>query len=421
MPHCCFGGCNSDSRFGRPGYDETVKFYRFPQPCLQLRDNVLVWTDSQEKHHLGSCKKCQISWKWLVKSNRRDPKFLSIRSVSKNFTICSKHFEEPPAVMDYEKYTPTPAARSVKEYPADVDNMRRKSQDMDYDIDSSEDTQEASEVEQRPVSPPPKKENRHHRSSRDLKMDELRQELQDLMSGRHPEYLSRCRQLELDLERRHQLNSLYRDHAIELAEKEYVEEKKAAQVDYDDKSELLKTNLIQFLEDKRRIIESDYQTTMELNVGDISETKLPTRNLRRRALDSTPAQEKRRGKISTAPCQIQHQLDEKDIDDDLRAIARARRTASLGVNGIQTLGPFPPSVNPSDIKIEDGKLLYEKKWFHRGQTVFVEGRHMAKFPAVICNIGTESIHVKRVADSTKVRVSLNNLMKGSITIKRRAS
>lgn len=44
-----------------------------------------------------------------------------------------------------------------------------------------------------------------------------------------------------------------------------------------------------------------------------------------------------------------------------------------------------------ETKIEDGKLLYERKWFHRGQSVFVEGRDFPKIPATISAIGTEVV------------------------------
>lgn len=63
-----------------------------------------------------------------------------------------------------------------------------------------------------------------------------------------------------------------------------------------------------------------------------------------------------------------------------------------------------------DTRIEDGKLLFEKRWYeqfsylsislfmnyfdlryHRGQPVFVEGRQMTKFPAVISAIGNETV------------------------------
>lgn len=32
-----------------------------------------------------------------------------------------------------------------------------------------------------------------------------------------------------------------------------------------------------------------------------------------------------------------------------------------------------------ETRIEDGKLLYEKRWYHRGQSVFVEGNTLIFF------------------------------------------
>lgn len=47
-----------------------------------------------------------------------------------------------------------------------------------------------------------------------------------------------------------------------------------------------------------------------------------------------------------------------------------------------------------ETRIEDGKLLYEKRWFHRGQSVFVEGRDLPKFPASISAIGNDVVCIK---------------------------
>lgn len=46
-----------------------------------------------------------------------------------------------------------------------------------------------------------------------------------------------------------------------------------------------------------------------------------------------------------------------------------------------------------ETRIEDGKLLYEKRWFHRGQQVYVEGKDMPKFAATISAIGNEVVSI----------------------------
>lgn len=49
-----------------------------------------------------------------------------------------------------------------------------------------------------------------------------------------------------------------------------------------------------------------------------------------------------------------------------------------------------------ETKIEDGKLLYERRWYHRGQPIYVEGKDISKFAAHISAIGTEAVSVKKI-------------------------
>lgn len=44
-----------------------------------------------------------------------------------------------------------------------------------------------------------------------------------------------------------------------------------------------------------------------------------------------------------------------------------------------------------ETRIEDGKILYEKRWFHRGQQIYVEGKDLPKFAATITAIGNEVV------------------------------
>lgn len=66
-------------------------------------------------------------------------------------------------------------------------------------------------------------------------------------------------------------------------------------------------------------------------------------------------------------------------------------------------------INP-DVRIENGKLLFEKRWYekityvytfntsilllfryHRGQPIFVVGEHKKSFEAIITSIGNETV------------------------------
>lgn len=55
----------------------------------------------------------------------------------------------------------------------------------------------------------------------------------------------------------------------------------------------------------------------------------------------------------------------------------------------------PPSTeaNLVETRIEDGKLWYERRWYHRGQPVYVEGMEMSRFGANIAAIGTEVVSI----------------------------
>lgn len=82
----------------------------------------------------------------------------------------------------------------------------------------------------------------------------------------------------------------------------------------------------------------------------------------------------------------------------------------------------PPQQQPLvETKIEDGKLLYERRWFHRGQPVYVEGKDIPRFSANISAIGSEAIWVKKTSDGQKVRIFTNQLSRGKVSIKRRAN
>lgn len=108
-------------------------------------------------------------------------------------------------------------------------------------------------------------------------------------------------------------------------------------------------------------------------------------------------------------------------------------TTTTTTNG-QQAQPAPPPTSTSqqqqqqnnqqplvETRIEDGKLLYERRWFHRGQPVYVEGRDIQRFSANISAIGSEAIWVKKTSDGQKVRIFTNQLSRGKVSIKRRAN
>lgn len=239
------------------------------------------------------------------------------------------------------------------------------------------------------------------------KLANFKNQLEQLKNSTHPEYIRRVRKLELQYNERLRVNAIFREFSIECVEREFITEKKAAVKEYDEKRADLKENLISDFEEKRKSIEAE-RYNMELT-GDPTETKpTVTRKLRRRPNDPIPMTAEKRRKPTVG--QLVYQLDEKEIDNDLKLISRGKtqtpvRPPSVGSNGLSPLVPnlpiassLPPTESYSmvETKIEDGKLLYERRWFHRGQPVYVEGKDLAKFPATILSIANDGVSLNKI-------------------------
>ena len=50
-----------------------------------------------------------------------------------------------------------------------------------------------------------------------------------------------------------------------------------------------------------------------------------------------------------------------------------------------------PSQPKYIVRIADSKLFYEKRWFHRGQNIYVDSKDTGKVSAVISSIGTNEV------------------------------
>ncbi|KAL5016824.1 hypothetical protein ScPMuIL_006413 [Solemya velum] len=81
--------------------------------------------------------------------------------------------------------------------------------------------------------------------------------------------------------------------------------------------------------------------------------------------------------------------------------------------------PASPVENLSDIKIDDGRLYYDKRWFHRNQPVFVESKENGKTSGVIASVGTQEIWIRKTTDNSRVRIYLSQLQKGKFILRRR--
>ncbi|XP_059619296.1 sin3 histone deacetylase corepressor complex component SDS3 isoform X1 [Phlebotomus argentipes] len=260
------------------------------------------------------------------------------------------------------------------------------------------------------------------------KLSNLKKQLEELKNGSHAELVRRVKKLEYQYKERLRLNEIYRDYLVECVERDYILEKKAAVKEFEEKKTDLKENLLTDFEDRRKMIESEHNS-MELTSDSMEVKPTVTRKLRRRPNEPIPVVEKRRKPTNG---QLVLLLDEKDVENDLKLISRGKamtpmRPPSLPNNGIPTSPAAIPASHHEtppvvEAKIEDGKLLYERRWFHRGQPVFVEGKDFHRFPATISAIGNDTICVKKLTDAgSKFKINTSHLSQGKVSIKRRAN
>ncbi|KAM7391176.1 hypothetical protein PAMP_021885 [Pampus punctatissimus] len=146
----------------------------------------------------------------------------------------------------------------------------------------------------------------------------------------------------------------------EQVERNYIKEKKAAVKEFDDKKVELKENLIAELEEKKKMIENE-KLTMELT--------------------------------GVSPSSPEHV-------------------------------PSAPMESPSqryEARIEEGKLYYDKRWYHKSQAIYLESKDNTKISCVISSVGTNEIWVRKTSDSTKMRIYLGQLQRGAFVIRRRSA
>lgn len=124
---------------------------------------------------------------------------------------------------------------------------------------------------------------------------------------------------------RNRINEAFRDHEHESIEREYSNERLLAAREFEEKKIELRESLVSDLEEKKKQVEQE-RYSMEL-MSDLTEVKpMSTRKLRRRPNEPIPLPEKRR---KTPQSQITFLLEDKEIDDDLKALSKGSYKDSM--------------------------------------------------------------------------------------------
>ncbi|KAJ7387181.1 Sin3 histone deacetylase corepressor complex component SDS3 [Desmophyllum pertusum] len=126
-------------------------------------------------------------------------------------------------------------------------------------------------------------------------------------------------------------------------------------------------------------------------------------------------------------------LDDEEIMEDLKALnkfvslpcevssSQVPSQNKTGTSRIKTSsgnGSHTEISYPMEVRSEDGKLLYDKKWFHKGCGVVVETRENGRYSGSLHSVGQSEIWIKKT-DNTKVRIYISSLMKGKFHLKKK--
>ncbi|XP_047495228.1 sin3 histone deacetylase corepressor complex component SDS3-like isoform X1 [Penaeus indicus] len=328
----------------------------------------------------------------------------------------------------------------------DDDNDADFEDSRDYeDRESDEDTDLGSEGEQRGKEEYAGIKEQMYQD----KLAQLKKQLQQLRDNTHPEYNKKLKKIDAAYKERLRLNDLWRGVEIECVERDYLAEKRLAGKEFEEKKKELKENLLLELEDKKKIIEQE-RFTLELT-GDSMETRygmvresprrllarlknlapsrplsqilrpkidvykpVSTRKLRRRGNEPAPIVEKRRKPVSNT---LQLLLEEREVDEDLKLINKSKL-----INMKKTSPAIaPPELIGNEPKIENGKLYFDKKWFHKGQAVMIECKDGTRFNAILTVAGNDMIMVRKVPDNIRLKITLAQLAHGKYLVRRRSS
>ncbi|XP_013082406.1 sin3 histone deacetylase corepressor complex component SDS3-like isoform X2 [Biomphalaria glabrata] len=288
---------------------------------------------------------------------------------------------------------------------------------------SDEDTADASETEDKPKAPnqnaPPSTVQRTEIKEQMYqdKLAQIKKHIGMLQEGSLPEFLKRTKKIELHYRERLRQNEISKSVEIERADKNYQTDCNNAQKEFEEKKIDMKESLISDLKEKRGLIELERQT-VDLNGADFMEVKpTMTRKLRRRPNDPVPIPEKRR---KPSPAQVSLLLDDEQISADLRVLLKVSGKPVAKKQVLTTPGPV--TENTSDVRIEDGRLWYDKKWFQRNTMVQIDSKEGGpRIYGTITNIGNQEIWIKRSGDNSKLRIYISQFHKGKFVMKKRTT
>jgi hypothetical protein len=119
--------------------------------------------------------------------------------------------------------------------------------------------------------------------------------------------------------------------------------------------------------------------------------------------------------------ELQRCLSNSDIEQDIKDIRRGLKN----IEPIIEKKSFENSIDDSttkssiDVRIEDGRLWYQRAWFSRNSPILLIFDDLEIVPALVLTVGRNDLLIRRSGTNIKHRVSLSLLHDGHLAIRKR--
>lgn len=120
--------------------------------------------------------------------------------------------------------------------------------------------------------------------------------------------------------------------------------------------------------------------------------------------------------------ELQRCLSNSDIEQDLRSVRHGlKNIVALGERDSTTASATDEASDKasSDIRIEEGRLWYQRAWFSRNSQILLVFDDLEIVPALVLTVGRNDLLIRRSGTNIKHRVSLSLLYDGHLAIRKR--
>ncbi|XP_067223537.1 breast cancer metastasis-suppressor 1-like protein-A [Chanodichthys erythropterus] len=241
------------------------------------------------------------------------------------------------------------------------------------------------------------------------RLSQVDAKLQEVMSGKAPEYLEPLATLQENMQVRTKVAGIYRELCLESVKNKYDCETQAALQHWESEKLLLFDTVQSELEEKIRRLEED-RHSIDIT-SELWNDELQSRKNKKK--DPFSPDKKKKPVVVSGPY-IVYMLQDLDILEDWTAIRKAM--ATLGPHRVKTDVSSKSEKHQHNARSEDGRLFYDGEWYSRGQAICIDKKDEYPTSAIITTINHDEVWFKRV-DGSKSKLYISQLQKGKYTIK----